>query len=90
MKYSLVFRLVFLKRKMATEAISQLILQKINDKGSADTLQLSSECSKDHQIFVGAVKSLQALGNVSNPDQNIVAPPVLPVLLMIDRRHSET
>ena len=48
-----------------TDHIDLLILERIANLGSADTYELSKECEKDHQIFVGAVKRLQSLGNVS-------------------------
>ena len=50
---------------MATESLNQLILEKVNENGSVDTLRLSEEINKDHQLLVGAVKSLQTLGDVS-------------------------
>lgn len=49
---------------MTTE-LDRIILEKVNADGSIDTLQLSKELNKDHQLFVGAVKRLQSLGNVS-------------------------
>lgn len=51
--------------KMAAESLNQLILEKVNENGSVDSLRLSEEINKDHQLLVGAVKSLQTLGNVS-------------------------
>eukprot|EP00112_Aurelia_sp_Birch-Aquarium-sp1_P004668 Seg1528.8 transcript_id=Seg1528.8/GoldUCD/mRNA.D3Y31 product="Phenylalanine-tRNA ligase alpha subunit A" protein_id=Seg1528.8/GoldUCD/D3Y31 len=54
---------------MAAESLNQLILEKVNENGSVDTLRLSEEINKDHQLLVGAVKSLQTLGNVINVEQ---------------------
>ena len=50
---------------MATDSLAQFLLEKIDAQGSVDTLQLSKEYNKDHQALVGAVKSLQTLGDVS-------------------------
>ena len=50
---------------MAADSLNQLILEKVNEHGSVDTLKLSAEINKDHQLLVGAVKSLQTLGDVS-------------------------
>ena len=51
---------------MAAESLNQFLLEKIDANGTVDTLELSKECNKDHQSLVGAVKSLQTLGNVSS------------------------
>lgn len=46
------------------ENIDQVILEQINKTGTVDTYELSQHYKKDHQLYVGAVKRLQALGNV--------------------------
>ena len=51
---------------MAGEALSQFLLVAIDSRGCVDTLEFAKESSKDHQQIVGAVKSLQTLGNVSD------------------------
>ncbi|XP_054278644.1 phenylalanine--tRNA ligase alpha subunit [Macrosteles quadrilineatus] len=45
-------------------SLPELILQKVNELGSVDTLALSSILNEDHQKIVGAVKSIQSLGDV--------------------------
>ena len=50
---------------MAAETLNQLLLERVDKDGSVDTLTLAVECNRDHQSLVGAVKSLQAFGNVS-------------------------
>ena len=49
------------------ESVSELcgtLLQLLDDRGSIDSYEVAKELDKDHQLVVGAVKSLQALGNV--------------------------
>ena len=52
---------------MATkvEELAEFILKVLEERGSVDTYDLSLEIGKDHQLVVGAVKSLQSLGDVS-------------------------
>ena len=47
-----------------SKEIDLVILKKIDTDGSVDTYKLSKELNQDHQIFVGAVKRLEALGDV--------------------------
>ena len=49
---------------MASESISQLLLERLDSTGSVDTLEFAKTIGKEHQAVVGAIKSLQALGNV--------------------------
>ena len=49
---------------MADE-LTELILKILEQRGSVDTYELSKEIRNDHQLLVGAVKSLQSLGDVS-------------------------
>ena len=49
------------------ESVSELcgtLLQLLDDRGSIDSYEVAKELDKDHQLVVGAVKSLQSLGNV--------------------------
>lgn len=48
-----------------TEELDQIILEKVNAVGCIDTFELSRELEREHQLFVGAVKRLQSLGDVS-------------------------
>ncbi|KAK6188247.1 hypothetical protein SNE40_004469 [Patella caerulea] len=48
---------------------AELVLQAVNKNGKVDTLELSELQEVDHQKFVGAVKSLQSLGNIINVEQ---------------------
>ncbi len=50
---------------MGSESLSQIILEAVDLEGAVDTFDLSKKYDKDHQLLVGAVKSLQSLGNVS-------------------------
>ena len=49
--------------------MSELLLSIVDSKGSVDTNTLAKEVGKDHQHLVGAVKSLQSLGDVVNVKQ---------------------
>lgn len=49
--------------KMASDLV-ELILKHLADKESVDTLELAAVWGVDHQRVIGAVKSLQALGNL--------------------------
>jgi hypothetical protein len=44
--------------------LSQVVLTEVGKQGEIDTLQLAGSISEDHQKIVGAVKSLQSLGDV--------------------------
>jgi len=49
---------------MSTEELAERILSIIGKDGEVDTLVISSRLGEDHQKVVGAVKSLQALGDI--------------------------
>jgi len=51
-----------------TEEIDDLLLNRIDTSGCVDTFQLSKELERDHQLFVGAVKRLEALGEIITAD----------------------
>lgn len=44
--------------------LPELILEKVNELGTVDTLALSSILKEDHQKIIGAVKSIQCLGEI--------------------------
>ena len=46
------------------EDLAELILRTLGERGSVDSYQLSQEIGKDHQLLVGAIKSLQSVGDV--------------------------
>ena len=48
-----------------TELLSETILKVIADRGKLDTWNYSLEIERDHQSIIGAVKSLESLGDVS-------------------------
>ncbi|ESP03312.1 hypothetical protein LOTGIDRAFT_207611 [Lottia gigantea] len=48
---------------------SELVLKNVNEKGEIDTQDLAKLENIDHQKLVGAVKSLQSLGNIIKVDQ---------------------
>ena len=54
---------LFLEIIMA-EDLDQLILERVDANGSVNTFELAAELHHDHQLFVGAVKRLQSLGEV--------------------------
>ena len=57
---------------MATRSdqdIGEQLLKLLAERGSVDSYQLSQEFQKEHQLIVGAIKSLQSLGNVSTQAQ---------------------
>ena len=43
----------------------ELILSKLEERGKLDSYEFSREFDRDHQAIVGAIKSLQSVGNVS-------------------------
>ncbi len=45
--------------------LSEVILRAVEERGSVDSYELSRELGRDHQVVVGAVKSLKAHGDVS-------------------------
>ena len=45
--------------------LNELLLQHVAKEGQITTSELAQRLGKDHQQIVGAVKSLQSLGNVS-------------------------
>ena len=50
---------------MAVEGdLVQLLLRTLSEKESVDSYELSVEIGKDHQLIVGAIKSLQSMGDV--------------------------
>lgn len=48
----------------ADEALGERLLKILATNGSFDSYQLSQDMGKDHQQVVGAIKSLQSLGEV--------------------------
>lgn len=52
---------------MSSEPLDRRILYLLDTKESVDSLELAGEWKLDHQVVVGAVKSLQALEDVRTP-----------------------
>ena len=48
-----------------TELLSETILKVVADREKLDTWNYSLEIGRDHQSIIGAVKSLESLGDVS-------------------------
>lgn len=48
----------------AAQDLGEKILELLNTKSPLDTNDIGLELNEDHQKIVGAVKSLEALGNV--------------------------
>lgn len=49
------------------QELNDLILQTLEQKGKLDSYDFSKLTSREHQTIVGAIKSLQSVGNVSTP-----------------------
>ena len=54
-----------LANRVAGDCDSEGLLRILASRGSFDSYELSQELGKDHQQVVGAIKSLQSLGEVS-------------------------
>lgn len=50
---------------MGTQSLDRLVLGAVEEKGSIETFEFAKELGKDHQSIVGSVKSIHALGDVS-------------------------
>lgn len=55
---------------MAEQKLHEEILRRLNDSSKLNSLDLSKDLSVDHQKIVGAIKSLQSLGDVIKSTQN--------------------
>ena len=55
---------------MAEQKLNEEILRRLNEKSKLNSLDLSKELSIDHQKIVGAIKSLQSLGDIIKSTQN--------------------
>ena len=47
--------------------MDKLVLEALEERGSLETFEFAKELGKDHQAIVGSVKSIHALGDVSDP-----------------------
>jgi len=47
-----------------TKETGELVLQELKKKESLDSYYFSRETGRDHQLVVGAIKSLESLGEV--------------------------
>ena len=47
-----------------TKETGELVLQELKKKESLDSYEFSRETGRDHQLVVGAIKSLESLGEV--------------------------
>ncbi|KAL8582118.1 hypothetical protein ACOMHN_004038 [Nucella lapillus] len=47
----------------------EIVLQEVDKTGEVDTLRLAKTLGVDHQVLVGAVKSLQSLGDILHVEQ---------------------
>lgn len=45
--------------------MDKLVLEALEERGSLETFEFAKELGKDHQAIVGSVKSIHALGDVS-------------------------
>lgn len=60
--------------------VGGLILQVLEEKGQLDSYDYSKETGREHQTVIGAIKSLQSVGNVSTSLQDGVQAAVWIVL----------
>lgn len=51
---------------MGSQSLDRIILESIDLRGSIDSYEFAKELQKDHQVIVGAIKSLHSLGEVSD------------------------
>ena len=47
------------------QELGELILHTLEQRGGLDSYEFSKELGREHQTLVGAIKSLQSVGNVS-------------------------
>ena len=66
---------------MNFEALDKRILSELDKRGSVDTLELAIDWKLDHQVVVGAVKSLDVLDEVSSLTYSMVHQPSIHVLI---------
>lgn len=52
------------KNETGMADLSQVVLTEVNKQGEIDSLVLANSLKEDHQKIVGAIKSLQSLGDV--------------------------
>lgn len=45
--------------------LTELILKTLEERSRLDSYELAQEVGRDHQLLVGAIKSLHSLGDVS-------------------------
>ena len=50
---------------VSTEGIAERILVTVDSRGQVDSYEYACETGVDHQVVVGAIKSLESLGDVS-------------------------
>lgn len=53
--------------------MDKLVLETLEERGSLETFEFAKELGKDHQAIVGSVKSIHALGDVSERTVHISA-----------------
>ncbi|XP_064612534.1 Na(+)/citrate cotransporter-like [Liolophura sinensis] len=63
--------------------LTDVVLEAVDKNGGVETLELASQLSVDHQKIVGAVKSLQSLGDADDRGSDNYYSPYLKFRLMI-------
>lgn len=64
----------------------EALLQRVEKAdGDVDSLELAASLGVDHQLVVGAVKSLQSLGEVSFPGRRVAEVRLSPSAVFIQR-----
>lgn len=48
-----------------TQDFEKLILEEVENTGKLNTYEFAKDLQRDHQLIVGAVKSIQSVGEVS-------------------------
>lgn len=59
---------------MGTQSLDRLVLEAVEERGSIETFEFAKELGKDHQSIVGSVKSIHALGDVSEEIPRLCGP----------------
>ena len=62
---------------MGTHSLDKVVLEALEERGSIETFEFSKELGKDHQSVVGSVKSIHALGDVSENFHALSSRPVV-------------
>ena len=65
------------------DGLDRTILSLLAQKDSINTSDLAVQLGVDHQLIIGAVKSLHSLGDVRHPDANVYTYSMKMTVLMV-------